>query len=135
MRHRILMNIAIVFGLLVLAGWAAPQARSQTAGSQPETKVTADQQNQLDQLKQLKDQLQNDRATVHNAIIKYGFDSDQVDAAREQLFRGRTQVRQLRRSLVAAGVAVPVARHGRFSPRGRGMMRASGRCRCACAGR
>jgi Spy/CpxP family protein refolding chaperone len=145
MRNKILMNATIILGLLVFAGWVGPQARSQTTGSQSETRVTADQQNQLDQLKQLKDQLQNDRSAVHDAIGKYGFDSDQVDAAREQLVRDRTLYRHLRRSLVAAGVAAPspsgarlrrpMARQGRLNPRGRGMIRASGRCRCPCAGR
>jgi hypothetical protein len=131
--------------LVVFAGWAVPQPGSQAAGSNDQPTLTADQQNQLDQLRQLDEQLQKDRAAVHAAIGKYGFDSDQVDTARGQLIRDRTQYRQLRRSLVATGVAVPrasgmragrfMARPERMGMRGRGMMRGGmmrGGCRCQC---
>ncbi len=145
MRSKIWMSAAIILGLLVFAGWALPQTGSQAAGSTDQAAVTAEQQKQVAQLGQLDEQLQKDRAAVHEAIGKYGFESDQVDAAREQLIRDRSQYRQMRRSLVAAGVAVPrasgvrtsrfMARPGRMGMRGRGMMRGAmmrGGCRCQC---
>lgn len=91
----------IVFGIAVV--WAGGQAAAPQAGAQP----TADQQKQLDQLKQLDEQLQKDRDALHQAITQHGWDSDQVDSAQENLFRDREQYRKLRRSLRAAGVAVP----------------------------
>jgi hypothetical protein len=131
MRHKVLMNAAIIAGILIFAGWAAPQTGNQAAGSSGQESIAADQQNQLGQLQQLEGQLQKDRTAVHEAIGEFGFDSAQVSAARAQLLRDRTQYRQLRRSLVAAGVAVPaasglgfgrsVARQGRMGPRCRGM--------------
>ena len=95
-----------ILGILVLgtaavlasARWAAPQAGAQ---------LTIDQQKQLDRLKQLDEQLQKDRDAVHQAITQHGWDSDQVDAAHEQLSQDRTEYRKLRRSLQQAGVAVP----------------------------
>jgi Spy/CpxP family protein refolding chaperone len=144
MRRKILMNAAIILGLVVFAGWAVPQTGNQAAVPSAQASVTADQQKQLDQLRQLEDQLSKDRTAVHEAVGKFGFDSDQVDAAREQLVRDRTEYRQMRRSLVAAGVAVPratgmglgrsMAGQGRMGPRGR-MMRGGGRCQCPCFGR
>jgi hypothetical protein len=44
---------------------------------------------------------------VHAAITQHGWDSDQTDAARNQLFSDRQEYRKIRRSLRAAGVAVP----------------------------
>jgi hypothetical protein len=150
MRSKIWMSTAIIFGVLVFTGWALPQAGGQAAGPTDQTAVTAAQRSQPDQLRQLEEQLQKDRAAVHEAIGKYGFNSDQVDAAREQLIRDRIQYRQMHRSMVAAGVAVPPAsgmRAGRFMAcpgrmgmRDRGMMRGGmmrgammrGGCRCQC---
>ena len=161
MRHRILISSVIIAGMIIFAGWAGPQAGGQTTDTQAAPQMTAQQQKQLDHLRQMGNQLQKDRAAVHEAIGKFGFDSNQVDAAREQLVRDRTEYRQLRRSLVAAGVAVPaasgmgfgrsVARQGRMSSRCRGMamrgrsrglrgqgmrmMRGGGRCQCPYWGR
>jgi predicted negative regulator of RcsB-dependent stress response len=144
MRNKIWMSAAIILGLLFFAGWAVPQAGSQAASATDQPAVTVEQQKQLDQLRQLEDQLANDRAAVHEAIGKYGFDSDQVDAAREQLIRDRAQYREMRRSLVAAGVTVPQARgmgygrsmagQGRMGMRGRGMRGGRGQCQCPCRG-
>jgi hypothetical protein len=58
-------------------------------------------------LNQLDEQLQKDRHTLHQAITQRGWDSEQVDVAQENLFRDREEYRKLRRSLRAAGVAVP----------------------------
>jgi hypothetical protein len=109
---------AIFVGILALAAWIATSTLAQSASPQATPKVTAEQQKQLDQLKQLEDQLTKDRTAVHDAISKYGWDSDQTDAAQEQLFRNRTEYRQLRRSLRQAGVPVPPA--GGFGPGGPG---------------
>lgn len=144
------MFAAMVLGLLIFSGWAIPQAGNPPASSSDQPAVTAEQQKQLDALRQLEGQLDKDRAAVHEAIGKYGFDSDQVDAARQQLIRDRAQYRELRRSLVAAGVAAPQAGAGRWGGqagagrqgsgmgrggmRGRGMMR-GGQCGCPCRGR
>ncbi|MBZ5516000.1 MAG: hypothetical protein LAN62_14360 [Acidobacteriia bacterium] len=105
---------AVLVGVALFATWALSRAQSEPAEPQASPKVSAEQQKQLDQLKQLEDQLQKDRDAVHAAITQYGWDSDQTDAARDQLFRDREGYRKLRRSLRGAGVAVP-------SPAGIGM--------------
>jgi uncharacterized protein YlxW (UPF0749 family) len=107
-RTRFVWLSMIVTAVFLLAGWQVTQLAAQPPDSQTSAVVTAEQQKQLDQLKQLETQLQKDRTTVHDSIAKYGWDSNQADAAREQLFRDRMDYRQLRRSLRQAGVAVPV---------------------------
>jgi uncharacterized protein YlxW (UPF0749 family) len=98
--------------------------QAQSTGKQATTQVTPDQQKQLDQLKEIENQLQKDRTDLHDAITKYGWDSDQVDAAQNQLTQDRTEYRKLRRALVQAGVSVPspagFAPGGGMGP-GRGM--------------
>lgn len=103
---RLTPNFAVLLGG-VLLGIAVVWASAQSSAPQTTSKVTADQQKQLDQLKQLDEQLQKDRDALHQAITQHGWDSDQVDAAQENLFRNREEYRKLRRSLRAAGVAVP----------------------------
>ncbi len=128
--------------ILLLASWCVSKALAQAQSPQASATVSTEQQKQLDQLKVMESQLQKDRAAVHDAISKYGWDSDQTDAAQEQLVRDRTEYRQLRRSLRQAGVAVPAPQGfgaaGQGS--GRGMMgggrgRGRGMCPCPCAGR
>ena len=92
---------------LLITGWALSSARGQSRDPQSAPKLSAEQQKQLDQLQQLERQLQKDREAVHAAITDFGWDSDQVDEAQEQLFRDREEYRKLRRSLRSAGVPVP----------------------------
>jgi hypothetical protein len=94
-------------GLLIVLGGAFSLAAGQAVDNQPIPKVAPEQQKQLEQLRQLGDQLQKDRAALHQAIDQYGWDSEQTDAAQEQLQRDRMEYRGLRRSLRAAGVPVP----------------------------
>ncbi len=141
-RTRYISAFMIAVAVLLFTGWRVTKALGQSSSPQGSTSVTAEQQKQLDQLKELESQLQKDRAAVHEAISKYGWDSDQTDAAQEQLVRDRTEYRQLRHSLRQAGVAVPApqgfggagagARSGRMMRGGRGMGR--GMCQCPCAG-
>jgi uncharacterized protein YlxW (UPF0749 family) len=98
---------AILGGTMLVVAWAAVGAQSPSPDPQSTPKVTAEQQKELDQLKQLEQRLQTDRDAVHAAITQYGWDSDQTDAAQDQLFRDRAEYRKLRRSLRTAGVAVP----------------------------
>jgi len=106
-RKNLLMAIPIL-GLAVALAWStAASAQDQPAAPQSGPQLSAEQQKQLDQLKQLEQQLQKDREAVHNAITQFGWDSDQVDQAQEQLMRDRLQYRKLRRSLRAQGVPVP----------------------------
>ena len=98
---------AILSGTMLVVAWAVAGAQSARPDAQPSQNVTAEQQKQLDQLKQLERRLQTDRDALHAAITQYGWDSDQTDAAQDQLIRDRTEYRKLRRSLRSAGVAVP----------------------------
>ncbi|MBZ5565115.1 MAG: hypothetical protein LAP13_22170 [Acidobacteriia bacterium] len=148
-RTKYVSLLMVAAAVLLLAGWRITNMLAQSSSPQASATVTAEQQKQLDQLKELESQLQKDRAAVHDAIGKYGWDSDQTDAAQEQLVRDRTEYRQLRRSLRQAGVAVPAPQgFGPGSGRGmmggrqgsaRGMMgggsgRGRGMCQCPCAG-
>lgn len=142
LRYVIFAIAALAIGL-----WTANMMPAQSPTAQPAQKLTADQQKQLDQLHQLEEQLQKDRDAVHAAIGQYGWDSDQVDTAQEQLVRDRTEYRKLRRSLRAAGVPVsppsgfasdsggPRPRAGRwansYGPGGRRHYRGHG-CNCPC---
>ena len=92
---------------LVMVRGAGSSASGQAENAPPAVKVAPEQQKQLDQLKQLEEQLQKDRDAMHNAITQYGWDSEQTDAAQEQLVRDRAEYRKLRRSLRSAGVPVP----------------------------
>ncbi len=147
-------RIGLAAGLaaaLVVGGWMASRAVAQTATKAGDKQATAEQQKQLDQLQQLEGQLEKDRTAVHAAIAEHGWDSDEVDAAREQLIRDRTQYRQLRRSLVASGIAVPapkgmgagpgpmggpgpMAGRGQGGPRGRSMRHGACCDSCPCCG-
>ena len=139
-RIRLLSVVATIATVLLLAGWTAAGNPAQSDATQTPAQATTAQQKQLDRLKQLEDQLQKDRAAVHEAIDKHGWDSDQTDAAQEQLFRDRAEYRQLRRALRAAGVAVPAPKgmgHGRMGRAGRrgaheGKM-GRGMCQCPCS--
>jgi len=94
--------LSLILGGLITA-WAWGKPAPQAAGPQ----VTAEQQQQLGRLKELEVQLPKDRQALHQAAAQSGWDSDQADIAQEQLFRDREQYRKLRRTLAAAGVAVP----------------------------
>jgi hypothetical protein len=102
-----LMVTTCLVSILLLAAWAVPEAVGQSPDPQAAPQVSAQQQEQIDQLKALEDQMQKDRDAVHAAINKFGWDSDQTDAAQEKLFQTRTQYRSLRRSLRSQGVTVP----------------------------
>jgi len=104
--HSITLAAALGSALL-LAGWAVPKTLGQSPERQAAPQITTDQQNQLDQLKTLEDQMQKGRDAVHAAIGEFGWDSDQADAAQENLFQTRSEYRSLRRSLRSQGVAVP----------------------------
>ncbi len=93
--------------VLVAGFWLAATMLAQSPGPQASTQMTAEQQRQLDQLRQLDRQLEKDRDALHAAIAQYGWDSEQVDAAQQQLDRDRLEYRKLRRSLRATGAAVP----------------------------
>jgi hypothetical protein len=108
----------LVTVLMLVVGSGFSRSFAQTADPQVAPKVTAEQQRQLDQLKQLEDQLQKDREALHTAITQYGWDSEQVDEAQENLLRDRVEYRKLRRSLRAAGVAVPPPSGIGTGPRG-----------------
>ena len=108
-RHRYFNIYAVLLVALILAGWVVTKSWAQSASSGSSANITADQQKQLDNLKQLEEQLRSDRTAVHDAIAKYGWDSDQVDEARAQLFQNRQEYRKLRRLLRQSGVAVPAA--------------------------
>jgi len=134
-----LLSWAMTFAaVLILASWAgaSTEAESQKLTTAPQ--VTPEQQKQLDQLAQLEQQLAKNRAAVREAIAQYGVDSDQADAAQEQLFRDRTEDRKLRRSLRAAGVPVPAPQSIGPGPMrqagrgGRGMRGSRGMCQCPC---
>ncbi|MGO9271105.1 MAG: hypothetical protein ACLQOO_12755 [Terriglobia bacterium] len=94
--------LSLILGGLITA-WAWGKPAPQAAGPQ----ATAEQQQQLGRLKQLEEQLPKDRQALHQAAAQSGWDSDQADIAQEQLFRDREEYRKLRRTLRAAGVAVP----------------------------
>ncbi len=139
MKHTKYVSVFIIAAaLVVFTGWRLTKALAQSSSPQAGTPASPEQQKQLDQLKALETQLQKDRAAVHEAVGKYGWDSDQTDAAQEQLVRDRTEYRQLRRSLRQAGVAVPAPQG--FGPgSGSGMVgggpgRGRGMCQCPCAG-
>jgi len=93
--------------LILCLGTPFSVVSGQSAGSQTAPTVTPEQQKQLDQLKQLEAQLQKDRDAMHQAITQFGWDSEQTDAAQDQLVRDRMEYRKLRRSLRSTGVPVP----------------------------
>jgi predicted phage gp36 major capsid-like protein len=100
-------KLIAILGVTMLVALTVAAAQSSSANPQAAPQVTAEQQKQLDQLSQLQEQLQKDRDAVHAAITQYGWDSDQTDAAQDQLSRDRADYRKQRRSLRSAGVAVP----------------------------
>jgi hypothetical protein len=117
------LGLAATLGtVLLVAGSAVAQTAAQPADPQAAPKLSAELQKQLEHLTQLEEQLRKDREAVHSAITQNGWDSDQTDAARNQLFRDRQEYRQTRRSLRAAGVDVP-----RAAGLGRGTGRAARR--------
>jgi len=101
------IEIMLLGVVLLWAGVMGAHARSAQPDAQTGTKITAEQQQQLDRLAQLDEQLQKSRSALHAAINDYGWDSEQADEAREKLVNDRAEYRKLRRSLVASGVSVP----------------------------
>ena len=144
MRRLSLWTGIITLGIALLsAGTAGLRAQSSAANPPSNTKITAEQQKQLDQLAQLEERLQKSRDALHAAINEYGWNSDQADDARETLVKNRSEYRKLRRSLVASGVSVPPPagfgvggpgnRSGRGMGRGQGRYQGCPRCgRCGC---
>jgi Tfp pilus assembly protein PilV len=98
-----LLGVAV----LALAGLTLKGVQAQTKTPDTSASVTADQQKQLDHLRQLGDQLQKDRDAVDAAAGAHGWDSNEADATQQQLFKDRQEYRSLRRSLQAAGVSLP----------------------------
>ena len=131
-RHRYLLSAILVAFALSVAGWLATRVVAQSASTQAPAQATPEQQTQLDQLKKIDAQLQTDRDALHDAIAKYGWDSNQVDAAQDQLLKDRAEYRNLRRSLRQAGVAVPAPAGfgpgGGMGGPGRGMRGGRGGC-------
>jgi len=97
--------LSLILGGLITA-WAWGNPAPQADGRKPQ-QVASGQQQRLGRLKELAEQLSRDRQALHQAAAQSGCDSDQTDVAQEQLFRDREEYRKLRRTLVAAGVAVP----------------------------
>lgn len=108
-RNRYFSYAAALIGILLGSFVLAQIVVAQQTGAPSAAQITPDQQKQLESLEQLETKLQEDRATLQNAITQYGWDSDQVDAAQERLSQDRIQYKKLRRSLVQAGVSVPPA--------------------------
>jgi hypothetical protein len=92
---------------LVISACALDLVSAQTKLPQTNTSVSAEQQKNLDHLKQLGEQLQRDRDAVHSAATQYGWDSDQADVAQQRLLQDRQEYRNLRRSLQSSGVEIP----------------------------
>jgi hypothetical protein len=145
--HRSSLHKLLLWVMVLLLGVASSAIAQGAPADAPKAKVTAEQQAQLERLAQLDEQLQKSRAALHAAINQYGWDSDEAEAAREKVDADRAEYRKLRRSLRAAGVAVPPptgfgARAPQDGPRpraGRGYGRHSGcrhhgPCNCPCAG-
>jgi len=105
-RTRHLLSVTVTTAILFLAGWMVPDAFAQSPGAQ-RLSLAPEQQKQLDRLEKLEDQLEDDRAALQDAITRFGWDSDQVDEAENQLSQNRMEYRKLRRSLRQAGVAIP----------------------------
>ena len=114
-RRKYFSPAMILAGILLQAGWLAVGAASQSVRTHASTQPTVDQQKQLDELRQLDGQLQKDRDALYDVVDKYGWDSDEADAAQEQLIRDRAQYRRLRGSLEAAGVTIPLPSTARSS--------------------
>lgn len=131
-RHRYLLSAIVLAVGLSLFGRLGTNVVAQSTSTQTPAQVTPEQQKQLDQLKQMETQLQTDRDALHDAIAKYGWDSNQVDAAQNQLSKDRTDYRNLRRSLRQAGVNVPppagLGQGGGMGGPGRGMRAGRGGC-------
>ena len=108
MKARTLWMVMVSLGVALLVGQPTSMlAQSADPAPQSGAKITAEQKAQVNRLAQLEDQLQKSRTALHAAINEYGWDSDQADDAREKLVSDRAEYRNLRRSLRAAGVAVP----------------------------
>jgi len=122
-RTRHLLSATVTTAILCLAGWMVPDAFAQSPGAQ-RLSLTPEQQKQLDRLEQLEDQLEDHRAALQDAIARFGWDSDQVDEAQNQLSQDRMEYRRLRRSLRQAGAAVPPP--GGFGQGGMGARRGAG---------
>ncbi len=101
---------SLLFFLLaafVITTFSMDRVSAQTNTPQAKSTASAEQQKNLDHLKQLNEQLQKDRDAVDAAVNQHGWDSDEVDAAQQRLFQDRQEYRSLRRSLQSAGVAIP----------------------------
>lgn len=104
----VLASLVSVFLAAILIEIGNPSRLSAQANpTQEQATVSAKQQKDLDHLKQLGEQLQKDRNAVESAVNQHGWDSDQADAAQQQLFQDHQEYRILRRSLQSAGVAIP----------------------------
>lgn len=101
---------SLLFFLLaafVIASVSLDRASAQTNAPQAKSTVSAEQQKNLDHLKQLSEQIQKDRDTVDAAVNQHGWDSDEADAAQQRLIQDHQEYRSLKRSLQAAGVDIP----------------------------
>jgi hypothetical protein len=97
----------LLMATFVISACTLDSVSAQTKAPQTNITISAEQQKNLEHLKQLSEQLLNDRDAVHSAVTQYGWDSDQVDAAQQRLLQDRQEYRSLRRSLQSAGVEIP----------------------------
>ncbi len=104
-REKSLALVAALVGAIMLASSAVSQPGLTEQQAVPKPGV--EQQRQLERHKQLDEQVQKDRDALDAAVDRYGWDSDEADAAQEQLLRDRREYRKVRGSLQAAGVPVP----------------------------
>jgi DNA repair exonuclease SbcCD ATPase subunit len=103
-RH--LLSATVTTAILFLAGCMVPDAFAQQPAAR-KLSLTPEQQKQLDRLEQLEDQLEDDRAALEDAIVRFGWDSDEADEAENRLSQNRMEYRKLRRALRQAGGAIP----------------------------
>ena len=133
----LVQRTGLILGTILL-GAAVVWAGAQSSLPQAVGQTPADQEKQLDHLKQLGERLQNDRNAWEQAVDQHGWDSDEADRAEEVLVRDRTEYRKLRRSLQSVGVDLPprsefccgndVRVADPNSPRTRGCARHCGHC-------
>ena len=80
--------------LFLLAGFvittiSMDRVSAQTNKPQAKSTAPAEQQKNLDHLKQLSEQLQKDRDAVDAVVNQHGWDSDEVDSAKQRLTQNR----------------------------------------------
>ena len=97
------LAVLCLFGI----GAATTATFAQSNNSSAPATLTEDQQKQLNRFQQLGGQLQKDNDAVSSAAAKFGWDSDEADAAQQRLSQDRQEYRTLKQSLQRAGVSLP----------------------------